>query len=916
MKYCKFCMSKVEDNDGVCTYCKKKIERDVPTHHLSPFTVLKNRYMVGTAIGEGGFGITYIGRDTLLDIKVAIKEFYPYGYVNRNASVTKEITMVLNDGIDSYYKKGLNRFLSEARIMAKFSNEDGIVNVRDYFEENKTAYIVMEYLDGEDLKSYLRKHKKLYPEETLELLMPIMISLKKVHIEGLIHRDISPENIRLVSNGVKLLDFGAAKDISAIAQKSLSVVLKPGYAPEEQYRSKGTQGPWTDVYALCATMYKCITGLTPIDSIQRIVTDDLKRPSELGIEIDDNFENALMKGLEVFQKNRHQTVDELLNAFNYNSNKKLIYKEQSDKSNDDSKPVLNRNVGDECVDEVDRRKKSSTDNEENIDTVYIKKVEQVGSNPKKTQNRKNVFFITAFITVVSVVMLGLLWNGNFSKNNQESADVQEDVVDEDLNIFTGKSVTNDQLIASFRNVNNTYLTFQDCNFVDLQDKVLLDLDLSHINKLSLINTKGIKDFSFISNLKNATDITINGCELTSSLFDKINFEKLDKLNFLVLDNNSLNNITKLKGLKTKLKKLSISNTNILDISGIDALNELSILYAENCKINDVNILSKFKSMKKLNLKNANISDISFLEEMKYITHINLSDNKIKSLDVLNDHLEIEVLNVANNQLQDLKGISNSGMLKEIDISNNKLNGIEVLSGKKYIEKAFLDNCGIKDLSSLDKTKGNIKYLSARNNYIEDATCLTTFSNLELLRLDGNLLTYVDLRNNKELKNCTLSNNRLSAIDLTHNCPFVLDVSYNKLKDINFLKNCRYLDGNQYTYLNISHNELESFIYDSQESADCLGIHGNKLKDVYVHYNSTWGTLFINYYNDLESKIDKTGILNYRDVKVVECPNEKKSEIQCLLEEKQCSSLFVKTSEADKELNTILESKLIKPGYWY
>ena len=134
--------------------------------------------------------------------------------------------------------QGKTRFLEEARILAKFSGEPGIVNVRDFFEENNTAYIVMEYLEGETLKEYLKVKKVLTPEQTLNLMMPIMLSLKEVHKQGLIHRDISPDNIMLVGNNVKLLDFGSARNVTAIANRSLSVMLKPGYAPEEQYAAK------------------------------------------------------------------------------------------------------------------------------------------------------------------------------------------------------------------------------------------------------------------------------------------------------------------------------------------------------------------------------------------------------------------------------------------------------------------------------------------------------------------------------------------------------------------------------------------------------------------------------------------------------------------------------------------------------
>ncbi len=315
MEYCPYCMNHLEAENGECAVCDNVPDKEIPAHHLVPGTVLNRKILVGGVLGEGGFGITYIGRDQVLDMKVAIKEYYPHGYVNRNNAVSSDVTYSVSADSTDFFKKGRERFLGEARILAKFSGEPGVVEVRDFFEENNTAYIIMEYLEGKDLKQFLVENGTLTPEYTIGMLMPIMNALVKIHKQGLIHRDISPDNIRLTGGKAKLLDFGAARGVSAIANKSLSVMLKPGFAPEEQYRSKGNQGAWTDVYALCATIYKCITGVTPDDSTQRVFCDELQTPTALGFKIDNDIESALMKGLAVLQKDRYQSVEELLNGF-------------------------------------------------------------------------------------------------------------------------------------------------------------------------------------------------------------------------------------------------------------------------------------------------------------------------------------------------------------------------------------------------------------------------------------------------------------------------------------------------------------------------------------------------------------------------------------------------------------------------
>lgn len=312
IKYCNHCMAQLEFAGRECPVCGKENTGTVPAHHLLPGTILNGKFYVGEALGEGGFGITYIGRDIKLDMKVAIKEFYPNGYVNRSNTISPQVNDSVTEGRRDFFEKGRERFLKEARILAKFSGEPGVVDVRDFFEENNTAYIIMEFLDGVDLKTYLKKNGTLTPEHTIQLLMPVMNSLKKVHAQGLVHRDISPDNIMIIGDKVKLLDFGAARTVSAAANKSLSVMLKPGYAPEEQYRSKGDQGPWTDIYALCATMYKCITGITPDDATQRVFSDEVKTPSALNVVIKPEIERAIMRGMSVHQTDRYQCIEDLI----------------------------------------------------------------------------------------------------------------------------------------------------------------------------------------------------------------------------------------------------------------------------------------------------------------------------------------------------------------------------------------------------------------------------------------------------------------------------------------------------------------------------------------------------------------------------------------------------------------------------
>ena len=251
--------------------------------------LINNRYELIRIIGKGGFGTTWYARDVKLDMPVAVKE--------------------LSDTEPSRKAK----FLREARTLARFAREPGIVNVRDYLEYNGKAYMVMEYLDGADLNAKIAEGGPISFDAACELLRPVIQILGKLHAEGIIHRDVSPDNIRMQSDGtIKLLDFGAAWNTTTPANATTTITVKPGYAPYEQYAGKEQQGPFTDVYAVCATLYKCITGVTPPDALKRAFYDEIKAPSLLGARITPAGEAVLLKGLAVNPPDRIRTMEELM----------------------------------------------------------------------------------------------------------------------------------------------------------------------------------------------------------------------------------------------------------------------------------------------------------------------------------------------------------------------------------------------------------------------------------------------------------------------------------------------------------------------------------------------------------------------------------------------------------------------------
>lgn len=296
-----------------CGYCEGTPPKEL--YHLYPGVGLyNNRYVIGTCIGFGGFGITYKAWDNVLETVVAVKEYYPTGLVQRVPG--KPQVIIYTGESKEEYMQGLERFLDEAKNMAKFADNPNIVHVDAFFEENNTAYLVMEYLPGMTLKSYLKsKGGRIGCEEVIPIADAVITALKEIHAGGIIHRDISPDNIMLCNDGrIKLLDFGAARFSDADQERTRSIILKPGFAPPEQYQAKSKQGPWTDIYALCATVYRAITGVLPDESVNRVIEDTVQSPIQIYSDIPERISNTVMKGMSIYPEIRFSNVDELKKA--------------------------------------------------------------------------------------------------------------------------------------------------------------------------------------------------------------------------------------------------------------------------------------------------------------------------------------------------------------------------------------------------------------------------------------------------------------------------------------------------------------------------------------------------------------------------------------------------------------------------
>lgn len=297
-----------------CPVCGFDPAQAAAPNYVLPYgAILNGRYVVGKMLGRGGFGITYIGFDLMLQRKVAVKEYFPSGQVSRIAPVSTDLQWLDGGQAGQLRENGVRACLREARKMAKIGDIPEVIRVLDCFQENDTAYIVMDYVSGKTLMSVLLEQDAMTWTQAKEIFVPAMQAMEQVHQAGLVHRDISPDNLMLTPDGrVRILDLGAAKDLAINGGVSSALVVKGGFSPLEQYAQQGGSGPWTDVYAMAATMYHSLTGVIPPTAPDRMQGEPVNWAPLASNGVPKHVISALQNAMALNARERTQSMAELL----------------------------------------------------------------------------------------------------------------------------------------------------------------------------------------------------------------------------------------------------------------------------------------------------------------------------------------------------------------------------------------------------------------------------------------------------------------------------------------------------------------------------------------------------------------------------------------------------------------------------
>lgn len=769
--------------------------------------IIGDRYELRSEIRRGGFGVTWYGWDKSLDMPVAIKEFSDPDPEHRG------------------------KFLREARTLAQFSGLRGIVNVRDFLQTQDKVYMVMEYLDGEDLSTYVDKKGRLSFEETMRLLTPVMDVLAKLHAANMLHRDVSPDNIRLTGDGdVKLLDFGSASNMTS-ENLTRTITVKPGYAPIEQYSGAVQQGPWTDVYSLCATIYKCITGRKPADSLVRSFHDDVELPSALGAAISPAEEAVLMKGFSVQPAERYASVDAFREAMAGAENTAAAAEENrkleelaamafSDEVNpapapaDTAKPEV---AAEKKYTEVAAGTAAAGPSGSSVSGAGPAARKNAAAADKKKKSGKVLIPIVLGLALIVGMALFLLRG---STDEGEGGGVLPDLP----TVVTGVPDNADyQSGNSYISFQDTEITDQDLAFIksqevidtvsfyrcQLSDEIVGKMpELSKIESVSFSNCGGFTSLNPLAEMPALDTIsvyvnrdgTFSGDELFTADFP----QKLAGFNLTCGEiTGSTDFLRRFPGLTS----LTFSvDSDGKDMSFLEALPELEYLYIVHQTMNEeaCSHLYGHPKLQSATFEEAPLATLEWAKECADLYKIDAEGSNVTDLSPLAGHEKLAIVDLSGAPVSDLSPLADCMQLYSLTIDHSEVESLAPLAGHERLGSLNVSYCHVSDLSPLSET--GLETLSAAHNEITTLKPLASCTKMLKLNVSGNALSSLEgCEEMIKLTALSAADNRISDIGAIRNCALLaeLQLSNNEISDLSALGN----DFEELTLLDITNNNV-------------------------------------------------------------------------------------------------------------
>ncbi len=715
---CESCFAEITAEPcGCCGFSKSGYINDPSV--LPCGSILMGRYIIGKTLGKGGFGITYLAYDIRTDKTVAVKEFYPNGIANRT---TGNPTVTVSTAEDAnVFQKGAEKFYNEAKLVARFNGNPGIVSVYEFFYENDTVYFSMEYLHGKTLKRHLDENGAITEAQAVSIADSVSSALLAAHSANVMHRDISPDNIMLCDDGtVKIIDFGAARQFVSQGSQNLSVILKQGFAPIEQYQRKGKQGPWTDIYSLGATLYYALTLDTIDDPMSRMEDDTEFQSNKYGIS--EPLWEVIRTSVMLKAAERYQDIFLFRKALGATGIMPVpIVAPKSVETEpapvfQTAKPfythIANTSSPLSATTAIEQ-----TPPQASAPLSATTAIEQpVAQQPIAVQPAPITAQPEPIAAPAPIPLTEAAYAQPPQTNERLGVTVALDTPDfQSAQPVQQKAKPAGKKIAIIAGVAAAVVV----------SVIVLVVSLISGNNDGISTTQSGNNSSQSKPTITTTTTTSKPAEPESKPVSEP--EKVDKV-WIAGEYTSVN-----------IKSLDLSGKNLTsaDIKNLKYMTSLTRISLNDNYIDNLSVLGKIPTLVEIEASNNAISDISFAKNLPNLIVLIMNSNNITDISPLKNCTKLKKLWLCDNAVKDISALKGKNLV-ELGLNNSPIGDISVLKEMNSLYNLCLYNCGISDISALSACISLVD-VTLSYNYISDYSPLVELKYLGTVYLDGNIM---------------------------------------------------------------------------------------------------------------------------------------------------------------------------------